>query len=137
MRRISPLLFFGTLTLGILHAQPTITSLQSSPTYTSPLYGAAITSGGSVEGSFTLFINGTFSAGNVTQVEWTNTVTHVVQDFLPTNGINSVGDTQISVNVPALGTNGSLWGQYHGIPGNRRFERGDLYCESAACPARV
>jgi hypothetical protein len=110
MRRISPLLFFGTLTLGILHAQPTITSLQSSPTYTSPLYGAAITSGGSVEGSFTLFINGTFSAGNVTQVEWTNTVTHVVQDFLPTNGINSVGDTQISVNVPALGTNGSLWG---------------------------
>ncbi|MDR3698110.1 MAG: putative Ig domain-containing protein [Candidatus Sulfopaludibacter sp.] len=110
MRRISPLLFLSTLTLALLHAQPTITSLQSSNTYI-PTFGAAITSGGLGEqASFTLFVNGSFSAGNVTKVEWTNTVTHVVQDFLPSNGINSVSSSQISVNVPLQGTNGSLWG---------------------------
>ena len=81
MRRISPLLFLSMLTLALLHAQPTITSLQSS-TYYIPQFGAAITSGGLGEQtSFTLFINGAFSVGNITKVEWTNTVTHVVQDF--------------------------------------------------------
>ncbi len=111
MRRISPLLFLISLTLAPLHAQPTITSLQSSTYYAGPLYGAAITSGGLGEqGSFTLFINGSFSVGNITKVEWTNTVTHVVQDFLPSSGINSVGATQISVTVPLQGDTGSLWG---------------------------
>ena len=118
MRRITPLLFLSTLTLALLHAQPAITSLQSS-TYYIPEFGAAITSGGLGEqSSFTLFVNGTFSVGNITKVEWTNTVTHVVQDFTPTNGINSISATQISVNVPLQGDTGSLWGTPVSSPQN-------------------
>jgi large repetitive protein len=86
---------------GLLHAQPQITSLQSSPFYGSDsVFGAAITGGTDLPEGFILYVNGSFNPNNFSKVTWTNTITGQTQDFFVEGGVQSTGTTQIVVQIP-------------------------------------
>ena len=98
--------------LGWAQTTPTITPpLQSSPPGTSgPTLGNAITSATPLT-SFLLYINGAFNPNNAISVTWLNTTTGATATFGIGNGIQSVGATQIVVNVPAALFSGAVTSQ--------------------------
>jgi hypothetical protein len=115
MRSLKLGVLLVSVSVALTHAQslptPVITSLQASPSFgSSQVYGPAITSGTSLFSSFALIINGNFNTSAFKSVTWTNNVTGVTQDFGLETGVQTIGGSQIVVNIPAQGTNGSLFG---------------------------
>lgn len=105
MRRVVLVCLLGWAMLGLLHAQPNITSLQSSlSTSNVPQYGAAITSGTPIA-SFKLYINGNFSPSTFSYIEWYNEVTNLIE----TPNVISISPTQIVVSIPAQNQAGSFF----------------------------